>query len=139
MDTAGQERFRSINLKYFRDADCCLLVYDISDRNSFEEIKNYYNPEIKDKCPKNVKVILLGNKADLEKERKIDSEEASRLAMENDYIYMETSCLENENVADAFETLIENTYRETLKNGKNKKETMILSNTNKKEKAICPC
>ena len=94
MDTAGQERFKAINTQYYRGSDCCLLVYDITDKKSFEEIKKYYNQEIKDKCPKHVKVILLGNKTDLENERTISSEEASELALENNYIFMETSCLE---------------------------------------------
>ena len=89
IDIAGQERFRAINTQYYRGADCCLLVYDITDKKSFEEIKKYYNQEIKDKCPKYVKVILLGNKTDLENERTINSEEASELALENNYIFMD--------------------------------------------------
>ena len=52
MDTAGQERFRSINTSYYRKADCCLLVYDITNRKSFEEIENYFNEKIKEKCKK---------------------------------------------------------------------------------------
>ena len=43
MDTAGEEMFRSLNACYYRKADCCLLVYDITNRQSFEEIKNYFN------------------------------------------------------------------------------------------------
>jgi small GTP-binding protein len=141
MDTAGQERFKAINTQYYRGADCCLLVYDITDKKSFEEIKKYYNQEIKDKCPKHVKVILLGNKTDLENERKISSEEASELALENNYIFMETSCLEDNNVADAFETLIENTYRETIINGrgKNNLNETICHEKTKIQKYQCKC
>ena len=64
MDTAGQERFKSLNTSYYRSADCCLLVYDITDKRSFDDIKKYFNVKIKEKCKKNIKVILLGNKTD---------------------------------------------------------------------------
>ena len=97
-------------------ANCCLLVYDISNRNSFEEIKNHYNLKIKENCKKYLKVILLGNKADLEEGRKIPSEEASKFAFENNYIFMESSCMTNTNVSNAFETLIEIANRESIEN-----------------------
>ena len=116
MDTAGQERFKSINTSYYRKADCCLLVYDITERASFEEIKNYFIEKIKEKCKKDIQVILLGNKTDLEHKRKIPSEEGANLGLVNNYIFLETSCLKNTNVSDAFETLIEITNREMIKN-----------------------
>ena len=68
-DTAGQEKFNSLNENYYKVADCCLLVYDVTNKRSFEEIQNYYSQCIKEKCKENVKVILLGNKSDLEKKR----------------------------------------------------------------------
>ena len=51
-DTAGQERYNSINESYYQKADAILLVYDISDRKSFEQIKNYYCPKIEELCKK---------------------------------------------------------------------------------------
>ncbi len=71
MDTGGQEKYNSINKIYYQRADCCLLVYDITNKKTFDEIENYYVKEINDLCNKNIKVILVGNKADLENERKI--------------------------------------------------------------------
>ena len=140
IDTAGQEQFKSLNENYYKKADCCLLVYDISKKASFEECKNYYNESILEKCKKNIKVILLGNKADLEDQREVPSEEAAGFALENDYIFMETSCLNGTNVSDAFETLIELTNIEAKKNNidlrrkgtKLKREKFKLIN-------ICPC
>ena len=67
LDSSGTERFKSINESYFRKADGCILVYDITNKNSFNEIKNYYIPNIKEKCIKNIKTILLGNKNDTDK------------------------------------------------------------------------
>ena len=81
LDTAGQEKFKSINESYYKKADCCLLVYDITSRESFEECKNYYNPKLKEKCKKGIKVILLGNKADLESQREVPSEEGAGFSL----------------------------------------------------------
>ena len=54
MDTAGQENFKSINEHYYKRADGCLLVYDITQRNTFNEIKDYYIEKIKEKCKKDI-------------------------------------------------------------------------------------
>ena len=141
LDTAGQETFKSLTENYYKKADCCLLVYDISNYKSFEECKTYYNKCIKEKCKNNIKVILLGNKTDLENKRKVESKEASDFALENEYMFMETSCLKNTNVANAFETLIEITNIEAKKNGDtNTNKGLKLKNekTNFLQK-ICPC
>ena len=128
MDTAGQERFRAINKTYYKKADCCLLVYDITDIKSFEDCKNYYNKHINDKCKKNIPVILLGNKSDLSSERKVDPEDAANFALKNKYIFMESSCVNNENVANAFEALIEITNIEYKKNNINLKNAKRQNN-----------
>ena len=141
MDTSGQERFRAINQNYYRRADCCLLVYDITDVKSFEACK-YYSEQIKERCKKNIKTVLLGNKTDLKSERKVPPEKGAAFSLKNNYIFMETSCKKNENVADAFEVLIETTHREIEKN-KDKIEEDRMSvvidkkdyiNTNRKKK-----
>jgi len=146
MDTSGQERFRAINQNYYRRADCCLLVYDITDIKSFEACK-FYSEQIKEKCKKNIKTVLLGNKTDLESERKVPPEKGATFSLKHDYIFMETSCLKNENVADAFEVLIETTHRDMKKN-KDRTEDRTSSividrdsyiNTNKKKKKIDCC
>ena len=106
-DTAGQERYRSLGLLYYQRADAVLLVYDISVRKSFEQIKNYFINEIKDKCKKNVIVLLLGNKADKEDQREVTLQEGVDLALKEKYEFKESSCLHNQNVAGAFEYLLE--------------------------------
>ena len=142
LDTAGQEKFKAVSESYYKKADCCLLVYDISKRKSFDECRNYYNLNIKEKCKKNIKVILLGNKTDLEEQREIKSEEGAGFSLENDYIFMETSCLKNENVASAFEALIEMTNREAKKaknvdNSNSMSFSIDKKHKNKEDK--CPC
>ena len=111
-DTAGQERFDSINERFYKDADCCLLVYDITNQESFEKIKNYYIKKIEEYCKSSIKVILLGNKTDLKNKRKISREEGMDLAIKNNYIFMESSCKDNYNVSDAFTALVEMTNHE---------------------------
>ena len=142
MDTAGQERFKSINTSYYRKAECCLLVYDISDKYSFDQLKDYFIETIKEKCKKNIQIILLGNKTDLEDKRQVSSEEGANLALLNNYIFLETSCLKNENVADAFETLIEITNREAKKaknvdNSNSKSFSIDKKHKNKDNKCSC--
>ena len=53
-DTAGQECYKALTENYYKKADCCLLVYDITNSESFKECKNYYNECIKEKCKKNI-------------------------------------------------------------------------------------
>ena len=126
---------------YYKKANCCLLVYDITDKNSFEECKNYYNEGIKEKCKKGIKVIVLGNKTDLEENREVFPEEGAGFALENDYIFMETSCLKNDNVADAFETLIEMTNIESKKRNSIEQKGIILNpeeHKNQNNNSCCP-
>ena len=126
LDTAGQEKFKSINERYYKQADGCLLVYDITKRSTFDEIKNYYKEKIKENCKEDIKIILLGNKTDLEEKREVPSEEGAIFAAENGYMFMETSCLQNKYVADCFETLIEIIGREAKeKNQTNDDEETI--------------
>ena len=125
-----------MNNQYLNKVDGILLVYDITSEDSFEEIKNYYCATIKEYCKENVKIILVGNKSDLEDIRKIKIEDGASFAAENGYMFMETSCLQNKYVADCFETLIEIIGREAKqKNQTNDvEETIRIVKTNKKNK-----
>lgn len=73
LDTPGQEKFKSIVEGYYKQADCCMLVYDITSRESFEEVKKYFIPKIKEYSNSILKVILVGNKSDLEYNRKVQT------------------------------------------------------------------
>jgi len=115
LDTGGQEKFDSINRKYYQRADCCVLVYDITNKESFKQCKEYYKQEIIDNCKEDIKVILVGNKTDLENDRVISKEEGANFADENDYYFKESSCEHNFNVADVFETIIIMTNNDMIK------------------------
>jgi small GTP-binding protein len=139
IDTAGMETFRAINTSYYRQANCCLLVYDITDKRTFDDCKKYYKGNIEEYCPKNIPIVLLGNKSDMENERKVPAIDASEFAAENNYIYLETSCLKNKNVANAFETLIEIANREEKRKGEDdcRQSITITKNDIKKKKKKC--
>ena len=78
-DTAGQERFRSITHAYYRDAQALLLLYDVTERKTFENTRAWLT-EIKEYAPPEAVVMLLGNKCDVTKERVVKREEGERLA-----------------------------------------------------------
>ena len=129
LDTAGQEIYNSINENYYKDADGCLLVYDITNNDSFERIKDYYIQKIKEKCKKNIKIVLLGNKTDKNDERKVSDKDGRDLALKNNYIFMESSCKDNYNVSDAFTALVEMTNNDMIKEKRNNTNNFSLDET----------
>ena len=134
-DTCGQERYDSINEQYYQKADGILLVFDIANESSFNKIKNYYIEKIKEKCKMGIPIILLGNKTDLEDKREVSQEEAIDLSIKEEYIYKESSCVKNENVADAFETIIEMWNLYNKKNNQNSIKRTKSKDNLKKENA----
>jgi len=100
-DTAGQERFRTITTAYYRGAMGILLVYDITNEKSFDNIKTWIQ-NIKQHASEDVEKMILGNKCDMEDKRHISTEQGQRLAAEHGVEFMETSAKSNINVEEAF-------------------------------------
>ncbi|XP_063231232.1 ras-related protein Rab-8A isoform X1 [Bacillus rossius redtenbacheri] len=103
-DTAGQERFRTITTAYYRGAMGIMLVYDISNEKSFENIKNWIR-NIEENASADVEKMLLGNKCELNEKRQVTKERGEQLAIEYGIKFMETSAKASINVEDAFFTL----------------------------------
>jgi len=103
-DTAGQERFRTITTSYFRGAQGILLVYDVTDRDSFNSIRNWV-AQIQQHADVNVNKILVGNKCDMQGERLVSLEEGQALAAEYGIAFFETSAKADINVEKAFITI----------------------------------
>ncbi|OPJ88638.1 ras-related protein Rab-37 isoform C [Patagioenas fasciata monilis] len=100
-DTAGQERFRSVTHAYYRDAQALLLLYDITSKMSFDNIRAWLT-EIHEYAQKDVVIMLLGNKADVSSERAVRTEDGASLAREYGVPFMETSAKTGMNVELAF-------------------------------------
>ncbi|XP_073487629.1 ras-related protein Rab-10-like isoform X1 [Aquarana catesbeiana] len=103
-DTAGQERFHTLSVSYFRGAQGFVLVYDITNTNSFENI-SWWMKDIKMKAGEEVEVVLLGNKCDKEDEREVSKERGEKLAWEYGIPFYETSAKEYINIDKAFLSL----------------------------------
>lgn len=113
-DSSGQDRFKSITTLYYRNCHGIIIVFDLTDRKSFENVKIWLN-DIKKNCNiENVPKILVGNKSDLSLNRKIPYEEIIEFVNLIDITYIETSAKENKNIDKVFEVLakdIKNDYK----------------------------
>jgi len=105
-DHFGQSYFRRVNEIYYKGANGVILIYDIADKDSFNECIEYYNESINRLCIKNIKKLLIGNKYDLEKERVITTKQGLEFASQNNFKFKEISCKQNKNVFEVFEELI---------------------------------
>ena len=113
-DFWGQECFMSVRRDEVQKADGIILMYDITNNESFESSKYFYDDKIKSLCKKNIKKLLLGNKCDLKEKRVIIREQGLKFASENNYKFKEISCCTNENVFEAFEEFILDIYNDLL-------------------------
>eukprot|EP00566_Odontella_aurita_P028630 CAMPEP_0113549294 /NCGR_PEP_ID=MMETSP0015_2-20120614/13357_1 /TAXON_ID=2838 /ORGANISM="Odontella" /LENGTH=193 /DNA_ID=CAMNT_0000449995 /DNA_START=115 /DNA_END=696 /DNA_ORIENTATION=- /assembly_acc=CAM_ASM_000160 len=100
-DTAGQERYRSLAPMYYRGAAAAIIVYDITNPDSFAGAKSWVK-ELQRRGDPNVVIALAGNKADLESRRKVEFEEANAYAEENGILHLETSAKNASNVKALF-------------------------------------
>lgn len=137
-DTAGQERFRNITRAYYRGSMGILLVYDISNRKSFENI-NRWMKEIRGTSSEDVEVMILGNKCDLIEERKVTFEEGQTLADSYGLAFFETSAKVGTNVNLAFQNLIETIYdkMENAQNEIQKSSTVVIDQIKKPNGCSC--
>jgi small GTP-binding protein domain len=158
-DTAGQERFRALAKSYYRGAVGCLLVYDITNYDSFQHLDKWLK-EVKDHAEPHLVVLLIGNKCDLEEKRAVKQEEGAEFAEKNGLGFIEVSAKDNLNIETAFSRLTTEIFNvldqvnesEPDNNGSNKSptkggiiasgggQTIQITNNNasaKKEKSGC--
>jgi Ras-related protein Rab-8A len=103
-DTAGQERFRTITTAYYRGAMGIMLVYDITNEKSFDNIRNWIR-NIEEHATSDVEKMVLGNKCDMNDRRQVSKDKGASLAVEYSVKFMETSAKASINVEEAFITL----------------------------------
>ena len=108
-DTAGQERFRAAGLKYAKNAQGIVLVFDVTKRSTFDNIGNWV--ELINDNFKNPSIILFGNKVDIEKEKwQVSSEEAKEFADKMKYPYFETSAYTKQGINEGFSCIANDIY-----------------------------
>lgn len=100
-DTAGQERYRSVTRSYYRGAAGALIVYDITNRETYQHLMNWL-ADARTLARADISIIAVGNKCDMRDRRNVTYLEASRCAQENDILFLETSALTGEGVEDVF-------------------------------------
>ena len=138
-DTAGQERYMAINKNFFHKVQGIIVMYDLTNRDSFENIKSWIN--LIKQATSNKTVILIANKLDLAKDERIVSEsEGEKLAKDNDIMFFEGSVSTGENVDKIFIKIAETIYTNLIEE-KNDEENgsskFNLNKNNNKKKKCC--
>jgi Rab family protein len=132
-DTAGQEKYKSITYHHYKKSVGGLIVYDITKRSTFENVKNWYNDLIT-LGEKGCIIALVGNKLDLvernERKREVEKYEAQAYAEDNHMLFFETSAYNGNNLNDIFEELLQTIYTERRKIPELKERDKLLENQN---------
>ena len=105
-DTAGQDRFRAITKNYYKGPYGIILIYDVTNLQTFENVKNWVS-QIREEAANNVVIYIAANKIDMEAERKVSRQEGESLAQELGFPFMETSAKSGININETFEDLVE--------------------------------
>jgi len=139
-DTAGQERYRSLSLNAVRRCDGIILMYDITKKNTFDSIKDWYN-SIKE-VVEDFNLILIGNKCDLKDQRNVSEEEGLKEAEKYKIEYFEASAKEGINVEKSIDELLKKIIAKKKEKFKNKKENNKMQldakkNASKKKHKCC--
>ena len=108
-DTAGQERYKSMTSAYYKSARGALIVFDVTNQKSFDDIDTWCK-EVREKAPKSICVMVIGNKTDLTEQRCITQEQAKEKGNILQAAYMETSALDSTNVREAFYLMLKQMY-----------------------------
>lgn len=113
-DTAGQERYRSIASSYYRGAVGALLVYDVTDRASFNHVPMWLK-EVEENAEKDCLIMLVGNKMDLHEQRTVFVRDGRSFARKNGLAFIETSALDATGVDTAFQRILQEIYKTQTK------------------------
>ena len=144
-DTCGTENYRSLTRQYYRGADGAIVIFDLTDQSSFNDLKKWIK-DIKNYGEKDIQIIIVGNKLDLFNQRKVTQSQANNFCNENKYKYIEASAKDGTNLLKIFEELtfdLTNKNQEKIKNEINKKsqiknlEIMAKEEIQDKKKGCC--
>ena len=137
-DTAGQEKYRSLGKHFYKDSFIVLLVYDVTLRQSFENLKKIWLEDITNFGEEYKVLAIVGNKCDLYEKEVVSEEEARQFAKENDAIYMNVSAKKGTNIKElfnaCFQKYLEPNFQVNIKELKKKMEdSYVIKNKKKKD------
>ena len=144
-DTAGQEKFRSVNSIFYKEAYVCILVYDITTLESFKSIKNYWYKTIMENCSSNIILGLAGNKIDLYENEEVNKKEAKEYCKSINALFFSTSAVLNSSIDEMFRSLgkkfiSSNTFKQFKdKFMENEKKNINLNKKDNKRKTKKKC
>ncbi|KAK1928837.1 Ras-related protein Rab-21 [Phytophthora citrophthora] len=134
-DTAGQERFHALGPIYYRDADGALLVYDITDAESFRKVRTWVR-ELRRIVGEDISICIAGNKSDLHRNRKVPEDEAKRYAESVGAAHFDTSAKLNRGLEEVFVELTRRMLSRTV--GKKKKGSALIADDDDDEPLAKP-
>jgi Ras-related protein Rab-8A len=134
-DTAGQERFRTITKTYYKGAHGIILTYDVTDNNSFKNIRNWIK-QIEANAQTNVCKVLVGNKCD-KPDRVVSEEDGRKLAEDYKMNFFETSAKTNQNVSEVFTFLTKEILKNNEKSGTPSGEKLKKDDGKNTKKGCC--
>lgn len=123
-DTAGQERYKSITSSYYKGAKGALVVYDITKRDTFINVSKWIG-DLKMNGEKDVIIVLVGNKSDLNDDREVSIEEGIEFAKEKNVLFVETSAFKSVNIEKAFTLIVEQLLKDFMKGGEYEQENIF--------------
>ena len=143
IDTAGQEQFRAISLNYLKGADGVILVFDVTNRETFELVNSWID-DIRENNQMSIAKILIGNKIDLVEERDVSKTEGEQLANILECPYFETSAKTGKNVNEALDEIAKITFNQWKTNNSNRQsirirseESIVKQSENQDKKGCC--
>ena len=135
-DTAGEDRFRAITRNYYRGANGILLIYDVTDQQSFEHVRDWVE-KIKEETSEGIIIYLVANKIDQTNKRIITNADGNKIAEESKIKYFETSAKTATGVTEVFESLVKEMDDYYMSRHKEEMETIHLNKNDKNKKKCC--
>ena len=146
-DTAGQEKYRALTKLFYKDASMIILVYDVTRKETFDNLKNFWYPQIKESCDKKIILAIAGNKSDLYVDEDVPEQEARDFAESINAIFALTSAKDNDGVEKLFRDIgnkyLESNFQEKVSEAQKKQSPSFVMQKKEyigeknKKKACC--
>lgn len=136
-DTAGQEQYRSLGPVYFRMAAAALIVFDLTNANSFRNVNDWLSSFRNNTTGDNTVVVLVGNKCDLLEDRQVTEQEGRDWALQNHAFYCETSAKTGFGVKDLFRLLIDELLKANVEETSQNIQSVLKDKQQKEKKDGC--